>query len=86
VRALFGALEPVAQWIALMALTRTQLDNMHCSTPGCDHSAHDGLMLVGKCHPRAAQTACYRDGVLVIACALCRKIVMRIAVEAHDGH
>ena len=61
-------------------LTREQLDQAHCSTPGCTHGDHGPLYLHGRCHPNAATQAVYENGVLTITCARCQKVVTQVAV------
>lgn len=62
-------------------LYREQLESMGCSTPGCDHSAHDGpLFLHARCHTGAKTRASYEGGVLTITCAVCKAVVAQIAV------
>lgn len=63
-------------------LTRAVLDLQQCGRPGCDHTAHDGLVLCPGCHPRAAVVVSYSDGVLVVRCARCSQFVTAIAVAA----
>lgn len=62
-------------------LTRRDLDAAACSTPGCDHTAHDGLILNGRCHPRGTTLSEYRDGIVTITCAECGRVVTQIAVQ-----
>lgn len=61
-------------------VTREVLDGMGCQMPGCDHTAHDGLVLHARCHLDAATWATYHDGVLTISCAVCERVIVRLAV------
>jgi hypothetical protein len=63
-------------------LTRQQLDRLGCDTPGCDHTAHDGLILHSNCHPDTPTWAEYNAnaGTLTIRCAECNHRIVRIAV------
>lgn len=65
-----------------MALTRKELDVTTCATPGCDHSAHSGLVLSGRCHVGAPSKVEYQSGVLYVSCAICETPVVEIAVQA----
>jgi hypothetical protein len=62
-------------------LTRRELDGLSCMTPGCDHTTHDGLVLFGRCHPRAPTVVQYRNGVVRVMCWECRALIAAIAVE-----
>lgn len=66
-----------------MALTRSQLDDLGCSTPNCVHDDHGDLHLYGRCHPRAHVDAIYdrRTGILAIICGTCQKPVVFIEVK-----
>lgn len=63
-------------------LTRYQLDQLRCAVPGCG-GGEDGLVLAAACHPDAATHATYRDGSVVVECAVCLMPVTSIAV--HDA-
>jgi len=64
-----------------MALTRVDLDAQTCVIPGCNHTAHEGLVLKAACHPRGATYVEYKAGVLTITCAKCSRFVTAIAVK-----
>jgi len=67
-------------------LTQRDLEAVTCEMPGCDHTGHDGgLILSGRCHPGAPIRALYRDGVLVVSCAVCQGFIVNIAVAAGAG-
>jgi hypothetical protein len=55
-----------------------------CQVPGCTHS-HPPLTeiyLKSICHPAAGLSACYlAEGVLVLACHECKRVVVHIAVQ-----
>lgn len=63
-------------------LTRQQLDRLGCDNPGCDHTAHDGLILHSNCHPDTPTWTEYNAnaGTLTIRCAECDHRIVRIAV------
>jgi hypothetical protein len=63
-----------------LVLKRADLDRGFCARPGCDHTAHDGLVVAPRCHPRAAVVAVYREGVLIFRCARCTQYVTTVAV------
>jgi hypothetical protein len=65
-----------------MALHRSELDDMTCQSPGCDHTAHDGMFLHSACHPTAATWAEYqpKTGLLRVTCAACDELLAEIAV------
>lgn len=66
-------------------LTSADLDNMKCGTPGCDHSTHDSEMYIhAQCHVGAPLTACYHieEHCMSLSCAVCGKLVVKIAVES----
>lgn len=54
-------------------LTRATMDGRGCQAPGCAHTAHEGLVLKSRCHPRAGMKVTYRgsDGVLEVECHQC---------------
>lgn len=64
------------------ALTREQLDDMQCGTPGCkhEHEFGDPLFLHSRCHPKAGTRVHYQHGELVIECRQCERHVATIAV------
>jgi hypothetical protein len=53
---------------------------MVCSTPGCDHTSHEGLFLHGRCHPESVADVVYQDGCLTITCSKCKKEIAVVAV------
>lgn len=63
-----------------MALYREEMDKMRCGEPGCTHEDHDGLFLHGKCHIESPSWVEYRDGVILVTCATCNKMIAVIAV------
>jgi len=66
----------------LPALTRVQIDPMTCAVPGCDHTDHDGGMVMHpRCHVGTPTWCSYGNGVLTISCAECDQVVARIAVD-----
>lgn len=71
--------DAVATPAAPRSLSRVELDAMACP---CGSPACDGLVLSGRCHPSAPTVATYQGGVVVLACAVCRALVTRIAVAA----
>ena len=67
---------------------REYMDNLTCSAPGCDHSAHTGdeLYMHQACHPGAGVIALEtKDAGVTIACAVCRKTVITIALDSKVG-
>jgi hypothetical protein len=68
-----------------MALTRQELDDAQCGTPGCTH-AHGvdatPLTLHGRCHRQAPTWATYHAdrGLLVITCAKCGATITEVLV------
>ncbi len=61
-------------------LTRRDLDGAVCAVPGCDHTSHDGLVLVGACHPSGKTRVDYRDGILTVSCGRCSRLIAQIKV------
>jgi hypothetical protein len=60
---------------------RRVLDRMHCANPQCDHTAHNGpLILSSRCHPRRPLWLAYDNGVLTVTCGVCDAPVAQIAV------
>lgn len=59
-----------------MALTREQLDQGGCGTPGCTHD-HTVLYLHGRCHPSTGARVSYdkRTGTLAVACRRCSALI-----------
>ena len=64
-----------------MALTREQLDQSGCGTPGCGHD-HTVLYLHGRCHPSAGSRVSYdkRTGNISVVCRRCSEPIAVIAV------
>jgi hypothetical protein len=62
--------------------TRTELDQIGCARPGCDHTAHDGLFLHCADHEDASSWIEYRavSGTLRVTCAQCDALLLAIAV------
>ena len=62
-------------------LTRTALDRMQCSSPGCKEP-HGELYLHGRCHPESPTWAKYENGTVTVQCAVadCGQVVAVIAV------
>lgn len=67
----------------MQALTRVELDQCGCDTPGCGHD-HTVLYLHGRRHRSAGQLVSYdkRTGNIRIACRRCDAVVAEIAVAA----
>lgn len=63
-------------------LTRADLDPLGCETPGCDHTAHDGLVLHSNCHPETPTWTSYHanSGTIHVECAQCGHRILAIAV------
>lgn len=62
-------------------MTRADLDRETCADPACDHTAHDGpLVLHAQCHIDAATWVTYHDGVMAVTCAECGALIAAIAV------
>jgi hypothetical protein len=62
-------------------LTRVDLDQAACGTPGCDHTAHGGgLVFHSQCHPSRPTWASYQSGVLTFRCSKCDQLIVQIAV------
>lgn len=64
-----------------LALTRRDLDQMGCMTPGCT-SPHGLVFFHARCHTGAATEVKYEAGELTVACARCKKVVAVVAVAA----
>ena len=64
-----------------MALTRDELDQGGCGTPGCAHD-HSVMFLVARCHPNAGSTVMYdkRTGNIRVMCARCEDPIADVAV------
>jgi hypothetical protein len=63
-------------------MNASDLDKMHCSTPGCD--CDDGILwLTPSCHPEATVEAYYVKKVqrIYISCAACKKFVCSVNVK-----
>jgi hypothetical protein len=65
------------------ALTRRELDLLSCSTPGC-RTSHGPLAMHSSCHTGEPVWAWYSSGVIEIHCGVCRRLVVRVAVEAGE--
>ena len=64
-------------------LYKEQLDQMRCTTIGCDHSLHSDLVFVNpRCHDSAGVDFCYdhQSGSLWIVCHECKRPVLGVAV------
>jgi len=60
---------------------QTELDQMKCSNPDCDHSAHDSEMYFWpSCHPDSPTISNYYKGILTIRCIECDQIVLQVEV------
>lgn len=68
-----------------MTIGYQELDRRRCSNPACDHTAHDGLFLHGRCHPRRGVEVEYRAKVLHIRCKICKAKVVDVAVAEGAG-
>lgn len=66
-----------------MALTRVELDQGGCGTPGCQHD-HTVLYLHGRCHPSAGARVSYdkRAGNISVVCRRCDAPIAEIAVAS----
>lgn len=64
----------------LPPLRREQLDAKRCHTPGCDHMAHEALVLRAACCSTGQMHVEYKTGVLAIRCGKCGRFVADIAV------
>ena len=62
-------------------MTRTVLDEKHCSTPNCEHD-HSELHLIQKCHPGTGVDAVYHKvtGLLHVKCHQCGNMIAYIKV------
>lgn len=60
--------------------TRRELDALPCSCCGGPPHAGSPMDLDSRCHNGAPTRARYAEGVLEIRCAVCDKLVTRIAV------
>lgn len=69
-----------------MALTREELDQGGCGTPGCTHD-HTVLFLYGRCHPSAGGRVSYdkRTGSLRVVCRRCEDLIAEVAVAKSPG-
>lgn len=56
-----------------------------CVNPECD-CAGEPLHIVPKCHARAGLTMEYFEGIALLACIVCQKPVLRLAIAiASEG-
>ena len=64
--------------VATAPLGRAELDRMRCpcGLPACESP----VAISGRCHPKAALSAGYFDGRLVLTCSVCNQVVAVIAV------
>ena len=60
---------------------KEELDKLTCHNPGCDHTAHEGLLLLPRCHGEGSQVH-YEDGELEITCKVCKAPVVKVAVAS----
>jgi hypothetical protein len=62
--------------------TRSDLDRLGCSVPGCDHKDHEELYLHPHCHADAGTWASYdkTTGTLTISCCECERPFVEILV------
>lgn len=58
------------------------LNQMHCSEPGCGCNHHDDLALHSGCHTGSPTFAWYKEGILTIKCAICETVITKIAVAS----
>jgi hypothetical protein len=66
----------------LTPVTRVELDPLSCAVEGCDHSDHEGgVILSPRCHVGSPTWCSYEDGAVSVACATCKRVVARIAVD-----
>jgi hypothetical protein len=59
-----------------------------CSTPGCTHEHHHGLVLSPRCHPGAGQKVIGRAGGIVeVLCDECEKpiVTLQLASRSQQG-
>jgi hypothetical protein len=57
-----------------------------CQSPGCTHEDHGTLFLHGRCHLDADVEVSYTkdSGEVLVACAVCKLEIARIAVARRD--
>lgn len=56
--------------------TRADLDTMECAGQNCDHTSHDGPMVIGAaCHPTSLLYGEYQDGLVHLICGTCGRPV-----------
>ena len=68
-----------------MALYKEELDHMHCGIPECKSSHGGQMFLHSQCHIKAGTEVSYDPsdgGELLIACAECKKEIVRIQVAS----
>lgn len=63
--------------------TRRDLDALRCPCCGDPPHSSNPIELESRCHNGAPTRARYADGIIEIHCAVCDKLVTRIAVA--DG-
>ncbi len=57
-----------------------------CSTPGCTHKNHHGLVLAGRCHPGAGQKVVGRPGgVVEVLCDRCERPIVTLQLASRAG-
>jgi hypothetical protein len=67
----------------MRALTRTELDQIGCENPDCDHREDPELFLHSVCHPNVPTWVSYDRlvGALTVRCADCERVVVVVAVQ-----
>ncbi len=66
-----------------MPMTRADLDALECNEPGCTKTSHE-VHLSGVCHPRMPSNVVYKNGTLIMSCAICNEVVAEVSVGG-DG-
>jgi hypothetical protein len=61
-------------------LTRKELDEATCQSPGCTHQDHGPLHLHSRCHPSAGTRVAYAQGILTIRCRKCEAFIAQVLV------
>lgn len=66
-------------------LYKDELDHLPCFNPDCDHTSHTKPMALNAyCHPTKPVRVWYKDGLLTLNCAICKQIVVQIAVARRE--
>ena len=65
------------------------LEQLKCTNPDCDHTAHDKMLFLNQqCHPGAGAKVCINamEGVLTATCLECDAMVCEIAIASNKTH